>query len=146
MFNDRIDFSIQRTRIGHGIPPDAHQVSCSNIGDLLKLQVEKHDSKTWLIFYSDVTGRHEYSYREFYEPVCKTANFLINQGIRYGDRIATVAFNHSDTVIQYFASWSIGAVVVPINVCEDDNRIGFVLQNAQSKLTFVQGQFIERRE
>ncbi len=63
-----------------------------------------------------------------------------------GDRIATVAFNHADTVVHYFAAWMIGAVVVPINVGEDDKRIGFILQHSQSKLAFVRKEFIPRLE
>ena len=71
---------------------------------------------------------------------------LLRQGIRAGDRIAAVGFNHSDTVIQYFAAWLIGAVVVPINVGEDDKRIGFILKNSESKLAFVRDPFLGRME
>lgn len=138
--------NILKARSVGGVPPSRYQTEYKTIGDLLKTQAVKYGEKPWLIFYSDSTGRHEWTYREFYELVCKTANFLITQGIARGDRIATVAYNHADTVVQYFASWLIGAVVVPINLGEDDKRIGYILQNSNAKLAFVREEFLDRAE
>ena len=138
--------NILKAHTASGIPASQYQVPYKRIGDLLTTQVEIHNEKTWLIFHSDTAGRTEYTYREFYELVCKTANFLLSQGIACGDRIATVAYNHADTVVQYFAAWLIGAVVVPINVGEDDKRIGYILQNSEAKLAFVREEFIQRIE
>lgn len=139
--------NILRARTVCGVPPSQYQVPYSSIGDLLRSQVEKFDAKTWLTFYTDDPEvRLSLTYRDFYGLVCKTANFLLSQGINRGDRIATVSFNHSDTVVQYFAAWLIAAVVVPINVGEDDKRIGYILQNSEAKLAFVREQFIERVE
>ena len=137
---------IQSARTFRGVPPTEYQVPYANIGDLLHRQVTIFGGKPWLIFYSDETGRHEFSYARFLELTGKTANLLLGQGIHRGDRIATVAHNHADTVVQYFAAWLIGAVVVPINVGEDDKRIGYILQNSQVKLAFVREQYIERME
>lgn len=138
--------NILSAHTAYGSLPSHYQVPYKNIGELLRRQIEIYQDKPWLIFYSDETGRHEYSYNQFYDLVCKTAKFLSDTGIKRGDRIATVAFNHTDTVVQYFAAWMIGAVVVPINVGEDDKRIGFILQHSQSKLAFVRKEFIPRLE
>jgi acyl-CoA synthetase (AMP-forming)/AMP-acid ligase II len=127
-----------------GIAPTQPMVPYRNIGDLLEQQAERYDQKPFLIFYDDDGGRREYAYTEFYEEVCKTANFLRSAGITSGDRIATVSVNHSDTVIQYFAAFLLGAVIVPINVNEDDRRIAYCLQNSTVKLAFVRDQFLER--
>jgi acyl-CoA synthetase (AMP-forming)/AMP-acid ligase II len=144
--NSVLQFNILQARTVNGVPPTKYHVSYSNIGHLLKTQVDKYGDKTFLIFYSDETGRYEYTYKEFYQLVCKTAHFLLLQGISRGDKIATISFNHFDTVVHYFASWLIGAVVVPINVGEDDKRIAYILQNSHTKLAFVREQFIERVE
>ncbi|MBM2846127.1 MAG: Acyl-CoA synthetase (AMP-forming)/AMP-acid ligase [Bacteroidetes bacterium] len=126
------------------VPPTEPLVPYRNIGDLLEQQVDRFEQKAFLIFYDDAGHRWEYVYREFYEEVCKTANFLHSAGIGRGDRIATVSHNHSDVVIQYFATFLLGAVVVPINVEEDDKRIIYILQNSETKLTFVRDQYIDR--
>jgi long-chain acyl-CoA synthetase len=128
----------------NGIPPTEPMVPYRNIGALLEQQVEKYEERPFLIFYSDEGYRKEYSFREFSEEVCRTANFLKAAGIKRGDKIATISFNHSDTVIQYFAAFILGAVVVPINVGEDDERIAYILQNSETKLAFVRDQFVER--
>src|SRR5260221_3394601 len=107
------------------------------MGEWLRPGAEAYADKTWLIFYSDADetrgipgDRHTLTYKEFYSLVRRTAEFLLQQGVGRGDRIATVAYNHMDTVVQYFAAWLIGAVVVPINVGEDDKRIGYILENS----------------
>ncbi len=128
----------------NGIPPTEPMVPYRNIGELLTQQVDRYEERPFLIFYSDEGYRKEYSFREFYEEVCKTANFLRTAGIGKGDRVATVSFNHSDTVIQYFAAFLLGAVVVPINVGEDDERIAYILHNSETRLAFVRDQFVER--
>ena len=115
-----------------------------SIADLLDRQVEKYEDKPFLIFYPEDGRRREYSYREFHEQVCKTANFLQSLGVSSGDRIATVSHNHSDVVIQYFAAFLVGAVVVPVNVGEDDKRVAFILQNSGTRVAFVRDAYLER--
>ena len=124
--------------------PSESMVPYRSIGELLEQQVEKYEQKPFLIFYADEGSRQEFSYREFYEEVCRTANLLKAANIHRGDRVATVSYNHADVVIQYFAAFLLGAVVVPINVSEDDKRITYILQNSETKLAFVRDQFIER--
>ncbi|MEK9136381.1 MAG: class I adenylate-forming enzyme family protein, partial [Bacteroidota bacterium] len=127
-----------------GMPPTEPMVPYKNIGDLLEQQADTYEQKAFLIFYAEDGHRKEYSYREFFEEVCRTANYLQSVGIRIGDRIATVSHNHSDVVIQYFAAFMLGAVVVPVNVSEDDKRIAYILQNSQAELAFVRDEFVER--
>lgn len=119
-------------------------VSYPNIGAMLEAQTERHGDKVWLIDYSDGEGRSEYSYREFTSLVKRTAKLLTEFGITKGDRICTVGVNHAATVIQYFAAWTIGAVVVPVNVGEDDKRIAYIVENSHAKFAFVQSAYMER--
>ena len=127
-----------------GVPFTEPLVPYANIGDLLARQSEAYENKPFLIYYGNDGKRTELSYREFYEEACRTANYLQSAGIVRGDRIATVSFNHSDTVIQYFAAFLLGAALVPVNAGEDDRRIRYVLRNSGAKLAFVHGQFVDR--
>ena len=130
------------------MPPTNYQVPFKNIRELLETRAAADPDKSFLIFYPDDDPESpvRFSYREFQKLCAQTANFLLSLGIRPGDRIATVAYNHADTVIQYFAVWMIGAVVVPINVGEDDKRIAYILKNSEVKLAFVRDIFIARIE
>jgi len=128
----------------NGVSPAESLVPHRSIHALLEDQVDRYEQKPFLVFYSDEGYRKEYSYREFYEEVCKTANLLRRFGITRGDRVASVSFNHADVVIQYFAAFLLGAVVVPINIGDDDRRISFILKNAGVKVAFVRDEFLER--
>jgi long-chain acyl-CoA synthetase len=135
---------IRNAQTVSGVLPSEPMVPYANIGQLLAEQAETREEKPFLIFYSDEGHRKEYSYREFFEEVCRTANLLQALGIARGDRLATVSYNHSDTVIQYFAAFILGAVVVPINVGEDDERIAYILRDSNTQLAFVRDQFVDR--
>lgn len=136
--------NILRAQMLGDSPPTEPLVPYRNIGELLAHQADRHEQKCFLVFYGDDGQRKEYSYREFHEAVCQVAGFMAAVGIVRGDRIATVSFNHSDVVIQYFAAFLLGAVVVPINVGEDDHRIQYILENSCTKLAFVRTPFLDR--
>lgn len=127
-----------------GVAAQPTAPSYRNIGDLLKAQFSARPDQPFLIFYTEDGERFEWSYREFEELVWKTVRMLQSYGIGRGDRIATVTHNHSDTVIQYFAAWSIGAVVVPVNLGESDERVEYILSNSNTKLAFVREPYLPR--
>ncbi|WP_428235259.1 class I adenylate-forming enzyme family protein [Gracilimonas sp.] len=100
--------------------------------------------KTYLTYRDADQNRTEISYREFYEHVVNTARFYQSRGLKSGDKIATISHNHWHTVVQYFAAWFCGLVVVPVNLGEDDNRIAYILENAEVKLALVRDEYAER--
>ncbi|MCH2451444.1 MAG: acyl--CoA ligase [Gracilimonas sp.] len=102
--------------------------------------------KTYLTYRDADQNRIEISYREFYEYVLNAARFYQAKGLQPGDKIATVSHNHWHTVVQYFAAWFCGLVVVPVNLGEDDNRIAYILKNAEVKLALVRHNYFERIE
>ncbi|MEX0687017.1 MAG: class I adenylate-forming enzyme family protein [Balneolales bacterium] len=105
-----------------------------------------NDDRIWLIYRDLNNRRTELSYRAFCDLVIRLAHFMINKGLRDGDSIATVSHNHWHTVVQYFAAWLIGVVVVPINVGEDDERISYILDNAGVKLTFIRDEYEDQMQ
>lgn len=124
-------------------------VSYRNIEEIVARHAQTFAQLPFCIFYSDSANenvRTEISYEELYLQTTKTVNFLLENHIRRGDKVAVVSFNHLDSVIQYFAIWSLGAVVVPINIGEDDVRIEYILSNSNAKLAFVREQYLERIE
>jgi long-chain acyl-CoA synthetase len=135
-----------RAHMSGGVPPGNSLVPFENIGALLRIRAGERPRELWLIDHPD--GAEEtgigFTYGEFYGLVAQTANFLRSRGIGRGDRVATISYNHSDTVVQYFALFLIGAVAVPINVGEDDKRIGYILRDSRSKLAFVRDIFVDR--
>ncbi len=114
----------------------------SDIPELLQQRSDKEGN--YLTYIDENDNRTEVSYAEFYQHVINCARFMQNHGLSHGDRIATISHNHWHTVVQYFAAWLLGLVVVPINLGEDDERIAYILENGEVELAFVRTEYRER--
>ncbi|HMO58061.1 MAG TPA: class I adenylate-forming enzyme family protein, partial [Roseiflexaceae bacterium] len=136
---------ILRARTLRGLPPDTYLVPYASLGDALETHARRTPQRPFLIFLDDDGGRAAYSYAEFDHLVNRMANLLVSRyGVRRGERIATLAYNHPDTLLVYFACWKIGATVAPQNASEDDHRIRFILENAAARLLFAMPAYAER--
>lgn len=139
--------NIYQAHLKDGIPQESRKVPFRNIRDLLSMHSKTSGQKPFLIYYDEDNSRQELSYAEFNARVHQAANFMVEDlGVRRGDRVATIAYNHIDTVLIYFACWVIGAAVAPQNVAEDDRRIAFILRNSEAKVCFVRVEYLERAE
>lgn len=149
-----LDEKIKQARSLADIPHSQKLVNYSNIEELLLEKVKANPTKDYLIYHAatdflakgndiEFTRTH-FSYEDFYKKIGQTINLLQKLGLKKGDRIATISHNHSDTVIQYFAAWTMGLVVVPINVSEDEDRIKYILSFSNSKLAFVRKPYLSK--
>ena len=139
--------NLYQAHIKDGVPQEMRKVPYRNIRDVLSLQSKSSPRKIFLIYYDGDGTRQQLSYAEFNARVHQAANFLYEDlGVRRGDRVATIAYSHIDTVLIYFACWVIGAAVAPQNVAEDDRRIAFILRNSQAKVCFVRAEYLARAE
>jgi len=100
--------------------------------------------KEYLVYRDADQNRVGITYRQFYKYVLNTARFFQSTGLQSGDKIATISHNHWHTVVQYFAAWFCGLVVVPVNLGEDDNRIAYILENAEVKMALVRDEYAGR--
>src|SRR5439155_10077745 len=98
--------------------------------------------KPFLTYYDESRGatepvRRVYSYARFGELVGRAATVLRERlGLRRGDRVATVLFNHDQTVLVYFAAWTLGVAVVPINVEESTEKKRYILEHSEASVVF----------
>lgn len=88
---------------------------------------------TCLAYYDDDRQVHRrYTYAEFSAAVERLAALLRDEvGLRRGDRLATVLFNHDLTVVFYFASWTLGLAIVPINVDEPAEKQAYIVRHSE---------------
>lgn len=139
--------NLKAAHVVNSIPATQRKVPYRNIRHLLSLHAKTSPEKTFLIYYDGEGNREELSYAEFNARVHQVANFLFDDlGVRRGDRVATIGYNHSDMVLIYFACWIIGATVAPQNVAEDDRRIAFILRNSEAVVVLVREEYLERAE
>ncbi len=116
-------------------------VKYKNILELLNERLAHSSEKEYLAFYPDSGEVVRYTYESFIGKVTSLANFLLSNGMKKGDRIATFSHNHSDTVILYFACWSLGLVAVPINVSEEPERVRYILVNSDTRMVFTRSEY-----
>lgn len=145
--DDRTKANIDAAHIVHGQPMGQSELHFDSLGQILATHTEQQPGKVALIHYDAEGNREQFTYAEFNSLVNQTANFLVEiAGLKRGDRVATIGYNHADTVILYFACWKIGAVVAPQNVTEDDERIEFILRNSHAVIVVARPEYLERAE
>ncbi|MBA3534671.1 MAG: acyl--CoA ligase [Ardenticatenales bacterium] len=128
-----------------GQPPEEQMGYQGTLGDLLNERAAATPHKRYLTYYDEADKATYHSYAEFRDAVHQAASYMAEAlGLRPGDRIANMAHNHADTVVIYFAAWALGVTVVPVNVGEDDERVAFIMHNAECKAAFVRPEYLAR--
>ncbi|RMH03492.1 MAG: long-chain fatty acid--CoA ligase, partial [Nitrospirae bacterium] len=104
--------------------------------------------KVFLIYHDDDRKVcRTYTYPEFGAQVLKLSLFLRERcGLTRGDHLATVLFNHDQTVMVYFAAWVLGLVVVPINVAETTEKKRYILEHSEAKVVCCWHEYVEELE
>lgn len=138
--------NILKAQTLRGRLPSSRLVPYRNVRHLLDNRAMESPDKVFIIHYDKDGKREELTYAAFNERINQTANLLLSLGVKRGDRVATIAYNHLDTATLYFACWKIGAAVAPQNVAEDDPRIAYILRNSEAVIVFVRDEYLERAE
>ena len=125
---------IARARTVAGVPHTRPVTPWASIDALLMQRAAATPERDLITFIDDDDRRSSQSYATFADRVARAATLLAGHGIGRGDRVATLAYNHPDTLLVYFACWRLGATVAPQNAGEDDARIRFILDNAGARL------------
>lgn len=115
---------------------DAEGLPWHSFADFFNSRISDRDliHRPFLTYYDDDhQSRCTYTYGEFGTVVQRAAAFLQDRiGLRSGDRLATILFNHDVTVVLYFAAWISGITLVPINIEESPDKKRFILEDSES--------------
>ncbi len=142
-----IQANIRAARTYRGIPPEQYLVTYPNFAGLLERWAAETPRKIYLVHYDAEGKREEFTYSEINTRVNQIANFLASElGLRRGDRVATIGYNHSELVMLYFACWKLGVTVVPQNIAEDDANIGYSLRSSGAVIVFARPDLLARAE
>ncbi len=85
---------------------------------------------------------HRYTYREAFRRTRRLANALAAEGVRPGDRVATLAWNDYRHFELYYAISSSGAVCHTINPRLFPEQIEYIVNHAEDVLLFVDPAFL----
>lgn len=140
-----MDFKELNKKIDHARSLSHDKLPDLDVADFPQLIASRQNSgQPYLTYIDEDDNVTKLTYLEFCEKVFGVARFLQSRGLRQGDRIATISHNHWHTVVQYFAAWLLGLVVVPVNLGEDDERIAYILENGKVELAFIRIDYRER--
>lgn len=104
-----------------GVPPSEIMIPYPSIRSLVESQVRRYGNRTFVISYAGDGTRTALSYKQFYTAISQAANFLKSQDVTFGSRIAIPARKDLLTLIEYFGTWMIGAVSVPVQGDHEDH-------------------------
>lgn len=125
---------------------DAAAPDGDTVASLFARRSAAHPGRDWLVHVDEGDDRSVLTWGEAGARVAALAALLGALGVGRGDRVATLAHNHPDTVLQYLAAWAVGACVVPLNAGEDPERIAYVLDHSRAKLLFTRAEYLGRVE
>ena len=77
------------------------------------------------------------SYQAFFRRTARLANALARLGVRPGDRVATLAWNHSRHLELYFGAPTSGAVLHTLNLRLHPSEIAYIANHAEDRFLFV---------
>jgi steroid-24-oyl-CoA synthetase len=81
------------------------------------------------------------SYAQHYQHVCQLGQTLVTEfGVEPGDRIALVMRNYPEWPTIFWATVSIGAIIVPLNAWWEVEELHYALNDCQPKVLFMDSQ------
>lgn len=112
------------------------------ISEILKSTVEKYPNNIAL---SGIDG-NAISYSELKLKVEKISNFLKDQGILSGDRVAILSENSPNWGIAYLAITTLGAVAIPIMTEFHSTDVQHILRHSGAKAIFISSKLYDKLE
>ena len=80
---------------------------------------------------------HRHTWGQVYARAAQLAHALGRLGVKPGDRVATLAWNHHRHLEAYFAAPMMGAVVHTLNLRLHPSEIGFIARHAEDSVVLV---------
>jgi long-chain acyl-CoA synthetase len=136
---------IAAARTFRGVPFERARLPFETIRDLGRARAAELAGETVLVAYAEDGRRCELDYGAFWARARGLGAWLrATLDLRTGDRVATFAHNSLEAALATFAVLDAGLVLVPCNMTEDVERLGFVLRNADVRAVLALGPYRDR--
>ncbi len=80
---------------------------------------------------------HRQTWSDTYDRSCRLAHALARLGVKNGDRVATLAWNHNRHLEAYYAVPMMGAIVHTLNLRLHPTEIGYIARHAGDSVVLV---------
>ena len=98
-----------------------------------------HGDKKYIVYEDE-----SYTYNEVHAQVRKLAQYLVEQGVKRGDRVAISTRNYPEWVVTYWATVSLGAACVGMNAWWTPVEMDYALGDSEPKVLIVDDERLER--
>ena len=88
-----------------------------------------------------VDGERQITCREFDAMVCRSAVWLVAQGVQPGDRVAVWLVNRIEWLALYFSLARLGASLMAVNTRYRSHELAYLLERSQASLLVLQLNF-----
>lgn len=122
-----------------GVPTRTWKAQHANLAELAKSARLAHPGRDFVVFEDE-----RVTFDAWFRATAALARFLIERGIRKGDRIAVAMRNLPEWPVAFFAGASIGAIVVPLNAWWTGPELLYGLQQSGSSLLICDAERWER--
>ena len=104
------------------------------LGEALEFSAQKYPDNI-VVIYKGV----EYSYQSLYDCAQRFANYLVNEGIKKGDRIAIYLNNSWQSAIAVYGITLAGGVFLVINPGTKAEKLNYILNDCGAKMVITEG-------
>ncbi|ARP91275.1 AMP-binding protein [Bordetella genomosp. 9] len=96
------------------------------------------DARRIAIYYEDEAGNREvWTYGRLAEAANQLANGLVRMGVGKGDRVAVVLGQRPETVVVHMATYSVGAIIVPLSGLFGPEALEQRLRDSEARVAVV---------
>ncbi|EWS99983.1 long-chain fatty acid--CoA ligase [Intrasporangium oryzae NRRL B-24470] len=120
------------------VPPIAPVTTEGSLADLPVRNAAEASGETAFSRKTASGSWNHVSWAEFATDVAAVAKGLIAAGIRPGDRIGLMSRTRYEWTLVDFATWSAGAIVVPIYETSSAEQVEWILSNSGARAVFVE--------
>ena len=103
--------------------------------EMLQIQVLRNGSRP---FFTDFEGpdgaKQSYTYQQVFENVQQLAKWMIENGVKKGDRVAVMGKNSPEWATVYLAALYASAIIVPVDNGLHENEVVNIVKVAEPKL------------
>jgi acetyl-CoA synthetase len=86
------------------------------------------------LIYEDTRGREDsYTFQEMAQLTNRLANYLVDQGVTPGDRVAVCVPQKPETALSHIAIWKTGAVSVPLSVLFGPDALEYRINDCEAR-------------
>src|SRR6516164_1431737 len=108
----------------------------------LLTHAERHHGSQQIVSRRVEGDVHRYTYRELGARARSMANALSTWGIRFGDRVATLAWNGYRHMELYYAVSGSGAILHTLNPRLHPDQVVYIIEHAEDQVVFFDLTFL----